>query len=41
MKNKGQLKAPGFPEVRQSRYPCLRHGFHSIASIKTGMDQEE
>lgn len=33
---KGPLGAPGDPEVRQRRYPCLRQEFHSIGSVKTG-----
>ncbi|TWW75620.1 hypothetical protein D4764_13G0002820 [Takifugu flavidus] len=33
---KGPLGAPGDPEVRQRRYPCLRQEFHSIGSVKMG-----
>lgn len=40
MEKKGRLGAPGYPEVRQRRYPCLRQEFHSIGSIKaaTGIE---
>lgn len=36
MEKKGLLGAPGDPEVRQRRYPCLRQEFHFIGSAKTG-----
>lgn len=40
-KKKGLLRAPGDPEVRQRRYPCLRQEFHFIGSIKTGTGRGE
>ncbi|CAB1438268.1 unnamed protein product, partial [Pleuronectes platessa] len=40
MEKKGRLRAPGDPQLRQRRYPCLRQEFHFIGNIKTGTGRE-